>query len=156
MHIECYQGIWRRVTPKSFHSFIIQEENSFKLPFWWSVRVDKSSSVCGVFVSRSLLILRRFLFLLWISPARLEWNLDDEFLGSFQWLVAEVSLVHECHWTSLMSTQHWFGQWLGAVRQQAIAWANVDPDLCPHLASLGHSEFNSRRKCPSIIIARMP
>ena len=26
-------------------------------------------------------------------------------------------------------------------RQQAIAWANVDPDRCRHMASLGHSEL---------------
>ena len=30
---------------------------------------------------------------------------------------------------------------LGAIRQQAITWANVDPDLCRHVASLGHNEL---------------
>ena len=34
-------------------------------------------------------------------------------------------------------------QQLGAVRQQAITWTNVDPNLCRHMASLGHNEFNS-------------
>ena len=29
---------------------------------------------------------------------------------------------------TLMKCQHWFRRWLGAVRQQAITWANVDPD----------------------------
>ena len=29
----------------------------------------------------------------------------------------------------------------GAVRQQAITWANVDPDPCRHMASLGHNEL---------------
>ena len=29
------------------------------------------------------------------------------------------------------------------VRQQAITWGNVDPDLCHHMASLGHNEFNA-------------
>ena len=47
----------------------------------------------------------------------------------------------ECQWTLLMRSQHWFRWWLGAVRQQAITWANVDSDLCRHMASLGHSEF---------------
>ena len=47
----------------------------------------------------------------------------------------------ECHWTLLMTSQHWVRQWLGAVRHQAITWANVDPDLCHHMASLGHSEL---------------
>ena len=43
-------------------------------------------------------------------------------------------------WTSLMISQHRLRQWLGAVRQQAIiTWANVDPDLCRHMASLGHN-----------------
>ena len=32
----------------------------------------------------------------------------------------------ECHNTSLMISQHWFRQWLGAVRQQAITWTRVD------------------------------
>ena len=30
--------------------------------------------------------------------------------------------------------------WLGAVKQQAIIWANVDPDLCRHITLLGHNE----------------
>ena len=34
---------------------------------------------------------------------------------------------------------HWFGQWLGAARQQAITRAIIDPDLCRHLVSLGHN-----------------
>ena len=28
----------------------------------------------------------------------------------------------------------------GAVKQQAITWANVDPALCRPMASLGHNE----------------
>ena len=40
---------------------------------------------------------------------------------------------------SLMICQHWFRQWLGANRQQAITWTNVDPDLS--MASLGHNEL---------------
>ena len=35
----------------------------------------------------------------------------------------------------------WFRSWLGAVRQQAITWANFDPDLCRQMASLGHNEL---------------
>ena len=31
--------------------------------------------------------------------------------------------------------------WLGVVRHRAITWANVDPDLCRHMASLGRSEL---------------
>ena len=40
-----------------------------------------------------------------------------------------------------MVSQHWCRLWLGAVRQQAITWANVDPDLCHHMASLSHNEI---------------
>ena len=41
----------------------------------------------------------------------------------------------------IMESQHWFREWLGAVRQQAITWVNVDPDLCRHMVSLGHNEL---------------
>ena len=40
-----------------------------------------------------------------------------------------------------MISQHWFRWWLGAVRQQAITWTNVDPDLCRHMVSLGQNEL---------------
>ena len=59
--------------------------------------------------------------------------------------MADVYLVKllsdEHHWTLQMISQHWFRQWLGAVRQQAITWANVDQDLCRHMASLSHNEL---------------
>ena len=42
-----------------------------------------------------------------------------------------------------MISQHWFRQWLGAVRQQAITWANVDPELCHEMALLGFNELTS-------------
>ena len=29
----------------------------------------------------------------------------------------------------------------GTIRQQAITWANVDPDLCPDMASPDHNEL---------------
>ena len=38
--------------------------------------------------------------------------------------------------SSLVQVMAW------CVRQQAITWANVDPDLCRHMASLGPSELN--------------
>ena len=50
----------------------------------------------------------------------------------------------ECHKTLVLISQHWFRSWLGAVRQQAISWANVDPDLCRHMLSLGPNESSSR------------
>ena len=63
----------------------------------------------------------------------------------FWLLMTMVSLVKlplgDCQWTSLMISQHWFRQWLGALRQQAITWTNVDPDLCHHMLSPGHNEL---------------
>ena len=34
-------------------------------------------------------------------------------------------------------------KWLGAVRQRAIIWANVDLDPCRHKTSLAHNESYS-------------
>ena len=38
-------------------------------------------------------------------------------------------------------------QGLGAFRPQAITWANVDSGRYRHMASLGHSKFNSSHRC---------
>ena len=46
------------------------------------------------------------------------------------------------NWTHLMIIQHWFREWLGAVRQPAITWANIDPAVCRHMASPGHNGFS--------------
>ena len=46
----------------------------------------------------------------------------------------------KCQQASLMISQHWFSWWLGAIRQQAITWTNVGPDLCGHMALQGHNE----------------
>ena len=51
----------------------------------------------------------------------------------------------KCHRSLLMINQHWFGWWLSAVGQQAITWANVDPDLWCHMATQGHSKLTH---CP--------
>ena len=44
---------------------------------------------------------------------------------------------------------HWWSVNIGsgnglvlcAIRQQAITWANIDADLCHHMASIGHKEL---------------
>ena len=46
-----------------------------------------------------------------------------------------------CHKTQLIS-QHWFRHLHGTVRQQAITWPNVDPDLCRYTVSPGHNDSN--------------
>ena len=72
-------------------------------------------------------------WVIWIKPY------TSNFSNLFQWLMPEVSLAklasyacHSPHWW-------WFRLWLGAVRQQAIMWANVDPDPCQLMVSLGHN-----------------
>ena len=45
----------------------------------------------------------------------------------------------------LMISQHWFRQWLGAVRHQVITWTNVDLDLCQYMVPLGHYELRNDR-----------
>ena len=64
--------------------------------------------------------------------------------------MAEASLVKfhsdECHWTLLMISQHWI-RW----RHQAITWANVDPDLCRHMASLGLNELKPIMWCLELL-----
>ena len=45
----------------------------------------------------------------------------------------------EHHWTLVMISQCWCR--LGAIRQQAITGANVDPDLRRHMVSLGYNEL---------------
>ena len=61
------------------------------------------------------------------------------------WLVSSNLLMimssDECHRTLLMISQHWFRQWLGAVRQQAITWTSVDQDLQHHMALLDPNEL---------------
>ena len=51
-----------------------------------------------------------------------------------------------------MISQHWDRQWLAAVRQQAIAWASVDPDICHPMASPGHSKLIKTSHCVSVIV----
>ena len=46
----------------------------------------------------------------------------------------------EFHRSPLMISQHWFWYWLGAIRQQTIIWASVDPDPYRHMEPLGHDE----------------
>ena len=46
----------------------------------------------------------------------------------------------------IISSQHWFRYWLGAVRQQAIIWANVDPFVCHHMVSLDHNGLTYHQK----------
>ena len=59
------------------------------------------------------------------------------------WALAVKLLSGKYHRTLLMRNQHWFRLWLGAIRQQAITWSNVDPVLCGHKMSPGHNELTA-------------
>ena len=52
-------------------------------------------------------------------------------------------LLCKCHRISLISRQHWFRFWFGAVRQQAVSWTRVGADQSRHTASLGHYELSN-------------
>ena len=60
---------------------------------------------------------------------------------AISWALTVRLLSCECHRISLMTSQHGFWKWLGAIRQKAITWANVDPDVYCHMVSLGLSEL---------------
>ena len=53
------------------------------------------------------------------------------------WALTVKLFSDACHRTSSITSQHWFRWGLGAVRQQAITWAIVDPNQYYHMASLG-------------------
>ena len=59
-------------------------------------------------------------------------------------------------WRPAFSRQHLFRLWLGAVRQQAITWVNVDQGLCRHMASLSLNELTVviRHHCNMSIIIK--
>ena len=46
-----------------------------------------------------------------------------------------VKLVIGEYQRTLFISKHWFRLWPGVVRQQAITWNNVDPDLCYHVVT---------------------
>ena len=86
-----------------------------------------------------------------LAPGRFEWNFTPVIFnqGNFNDLWLEKLSSDECHWTLLIISQHWFRSWLGAVRHQAITWANVDPDLSCHMPSPRHKM--SVRKARSVM-----
>ena len=71
------------------------------------------------------------------------WPLGDvAVISNVSFLKLTLKLLSgECHRITLMGNQQWFGLWLGAARQQAITWTNVDRTIRRHMASLGHNEL---------------
>ena len=89
-----------------------------------------------------------------LSPDLAHWSLKD--VGKIK-LKYSNSLYRRVTWSlstklfsckyqknSLMSSQHRFRQWLAAVKQQAITLTDVNPNLCHHIASLGHNESGTK------------
>ena len=48
---------------------------------------------------------------------------------------------HVTNWWVNIGSGDGLVPWLGAIRQQTINWANVDPDLSCHMVSLCHNEL---------------
>ena len=67
--------------------------------------------------------------------------ISNSFYELISWLVLAKLVSGECHRTQQMASQHWFREWLGDIRQQAITWANVDRVWRRHMASPGPNEF---------------
>ena len=84
-----------------------------------------------------------------MAPGKFEWNfrgvIFKRILVIDGWRIScEIALI----WMSLDFTddQSTLVQVMAcAVRQQAITWANVDPDICRHMASLGHNELKMEK-----------
>ena len=61
------------------------------------------------------------------------------FYELIHWALPVKLVLGEWHSTPLIIGQHWFRKWLGAVNQESITWASVDPDLWRHYAAMGLS-----------------
>ena len=55
------------------------------------------------------------------------------FQSLISWMFPVVVSSKENHRISLMISQHWFREWLDAIRQQAMTWTNIDQDLRSHM-----------------------
>ena len=71
----------------------------------------------------------------------LQVHITNSFYKLISWALTVKLVLGECRWAPLIISQHWFRWWLGAIRQQAITWADIDPELCHHMVSLGHNEL---------------
>ena len=69
-------------------------------------------------------------------------KVSNSFLDLLSWVILAKWLSELYHRIPAMISQQWLRSWFGAVRPQAVTWTNVDPDLCRHTASLGHTDLN--------------
>ena len=78
-----------------------------------------------------------------LTPGRFQWN--------FRWMIFTIILEIGGWGISYEIALTWISLYftgdkstmvgLGALKQQAMIWTNVDPDLCRHVVSLGHNEL---------------
>ena len=69
------------------------------------------------------------------------WEMWQLSVNTCSRVVLVILLSSKCHWVLfdyLSTLVQDFRYWIGAVRQQAITWASVDPDLCFRMSSSGH------------------
>ena len=71
----------------------------------------------------------------------LQVHISNSFYKLISWALIVKLVLGECRRTSVIISQHWFRWWLGAIRWQAITCANIDPEQCHHIVSLGHNEL---------------
>ena len=124
------KDIYRRQLPSRIQTYI---SRSYLFQFrWFSAKARGSNGV----------------YFICCICCTIHWPLGDlneikSFHELMNWVCPAKWLPGECHRSQLMIHQHRFREWLGAVRQQAFTWANVDPDLGHHMASLGHNELKA-------------
>ena len=66
-----------------------------------------------------------------------KWFANANF-GKYTWWFSNGT---DLWWMPGLSGQHWFMLGLGAVRQQAITWTNVEQDLFYHMSTWGNNEL---------------
>ena len=76
--------------------------------------------------------------------SKIQWFFHDFFIFTIFKNFSSNSMIFPWSWNR--SEFQWFFEScgnpeLGAVRQQAITWANIDLDPCRHMTSLGHNEL---------------
>ena len=93
-----------------------------------------------------------------LAPGRFEWNFRSVIIKLISvigaWGISSEIAIRwmPFHLTWLAISQLWFRQWLGAVRQQAITWANVDPELHHHMPPLAHNNCDNKSPGQSIAL----
>ena len=90
-----------------------------------------------------------------LEPVMIYWPLEDgvvTYFSNFQ-VISKRYIGHSLWTCPQVNTAkpHWWLVNIGSGRQQAITWANVNPNLCCHMASLGHNELTILGCCPNVL-----